>query len=70
MPRRSPEDCVESHPARRAIRARLTRASQPIPVAQLAQLLGLGFAQTYFHVRVLVACDLAAFEDGGVVATE
>lgn len=70
MPRRSPGDGVESHPARQAIRARLLRAPRPIPVDQLAQLVGLSLAQTDFHVRVLVACDLAAFEEGGVVATE
>lgn len=72
MSRRRPliEECVELHPARGAIRDRLAQADGPIPVPQLAQQLGFGAAQTHFHVRVLVACELAAFEDGGVVAVE
>lgn len=62
------QSCVDRHPARRAIRLRLDRADEPTPIPDLARSLGLGFAQTRFHVRLLVACDLAIFENGGVVA--
>lgn len=59
---------VSGHPARRAIRLRLERADEPIPPPDLARQLGLGFAQTDYHVSLLIACDLAIFENGGVVA--
>lgn len=67
-PRALTQDCVAHHSARRAIRLRLDHADEPTPIPQLARSLGLSFAQTGLHVRVLVACDLAAFEKGGVVA--
>lgn len=70
MPRPNPliQACVDDHPARRAIRLRLDRADEPTPLPELARQLGMGFAQTRFHVRLLIACDLAIFENGGVVA--
>lgn len=61
---------VDRHPARRAIRFHLKRADEPIPPFDLARQLGLGFAQTGYHVRLLVACDLAIFENGGIVAVQ
>lgn len=60
--------CVDRHPARRAIRLRLDGADEPTPIPDLARSLGMGFAQTGYHVRLLIACDLAIFENGGVVA--
>lgn len=62
------QSCVSRHPARRAIRLRLAHADAPIPPPDLARQLGMGSAQTDYHVHLLVACDLATFEDGGIVA--
>lgn len=70
MPRpdHSSQSWVIRHPARRAIQMRLARAEEPTPVTDLAKALRLGFAQTNYHVRLLIASDLATFENGGVVA--